>query len=217
MKPLIAAVAVTLLLADLSPAAAQGRQPLTRGDVSGTAGWLGVNTTEFDSYNNWHGQALFTVGAGWYWTDHLKTDIEFGASTTSQIYSAVTVDIAGRPTYVSSLIRFRSSRVAVLQRYQFGRNQWFHPSVGAGVDIVHRRSSQRDEPVYGYDPFTRQNGVLRQPLERSIGGETDVRAAAIGGFKAYITPRAFFLSDMRVTFTSRPEDVLLRVGFGVDF
>ena len=42
-------------------------------------------------------------------------------------------------------------------------------------------------------------------------------ALVVGGFKAYLTPRTFFNGDMRVTFASRAEDILFRIGFGVDF
>jgi hypothetical protein len=217
MKPSMSLAAAVLILWTATLAAAQDRTPLARGDVSGTAGWLAVNTTGLESYNDWHGQGLFTAAAGWYWTDHLKTDVEIGASTATQTYGAVPIDIDGQRHFVSSLIRFSSTRVALIQRYQFGRNQWFHPSLGAGVDIVRTSFSQREEPVLVYDQVTRQNHLLRQPIEHADRDDTEARALVVGGFKAYLTPRTFFLGDMRVAFASRPEDILLRVGFGVDF
>jgi hypothetical protein len=217
MKPLIVTVASVLLLYGASPSAAQNRTPLARGDISGTAGWLAVSTPELDTYNDWHGQGLFTAGAGWYWTDHLKTDVEIGATTTTRTYVTVPIEIAGQRQFVSSNVDFNSTRLALIQRYQFGRNQWFHPSLGAGIDIVHERYSQRDEPIFVYDQFGRQSVVVRNAIDHAATDETGARALVVGGFKGYLTRRAFFLSDMRVAFTSRPEDILLRVGFGVDF
>jgi hypothetical protein len=217
MKALIPSAAAVLFLWTASPGAAQDRSPLARGDVSGTAGWIAVNTTEFESYNDWHGQGLFTFGAGWYWTDHLKTDVEIGTSTETQTYGAFPVDIGGQRHFVTSAIRFSSTRVALLQRYQFGRNQWFHPSVGAGVDIVRESYSRREEPIYVYDQVARQNRLLREPIPYGDEHETALRALIVGGFKGYVTPRTFFLGDMRVTFAARAEDILFRVGFGVDF
>ena len=217
MKPLPATVATVLLLCTASAAAAQNRAPLARGDVAGTAGWLVIDTRELDTYSDWHGQGLFTAGAGWYWTDHLKTDVEIGASTTTQTYVTVPIDFAGQRQFVSSLIRFNSTRVALIQRYQFGRNQWFHPSLGAGVDIVREHYSQRDEPIFVYDQIARQSVTIRAAIDRAGEDRTEAHALAVGGFKAYFTRRTFFLGDMRFAFTSRPEDVLLRVGLGVDF
>lgn len=217
MRALIPAGAAILLLWTTSPASAQNRTPLARGDVTGTAGWIAVNTTETESYNNWHGQGFFTAGAGWYWTDHLKTDLEVAASTTSETYSAIQIDINGQQQYLPTRLRFGSTRVALIQRYQFGRNQWFHPSLGAGVDIVRERYSRRDEPVFGYDQTTRQSRLLREAIEHGLEHEVVARALVVGGFKAYVTPRTFFLADMRITFASWPEDVLFRTGFGVDF
>jgi hypothetical protein len=217
MRPLTPVAAAILLLWSACPAAAQDRKPLARGDVAGTAGWMAVNTTELGSYNNWDGQGFFTVGAGWYWTDHLKTDVEIGASTTTQTYRSTPIDIGGQRQFVSSLIRFSSTRVAMIQRYQFGRNQWFHPSLGAGIDVVRESYSQRDEPIFAYDQITRQGRLVRDGVQHTDEEETDARALVVGGFKAYLTPRTFFIGDMRVAFASRPEDVLLRVGFGVDF
>jgi hypothetical protein len=216
MKPLLPAAAV-LLLWTASAASGQDREPLARGDVTGTIGWIAVNTTGLESYRNWHGQGFFAAGAGWYWTDHLKTDVEIGTSTTTETYSAVPIDVGGQRQFAPSYVRFGSARVALVQRYQFGRNQWFHPTLGGGVDIVRERYSRRDEPFYAYDQVTRQSRLLRTAVRHPEEHETAVHALAVGGFKAYVTPRAFFLADMRVTFASRAEDILFRVGFGVDF
>ena len=213
-RPIAAAV---LLLWTANPAPAQDRTPLARGDVAGTAGWLAVNKSEFDSYNDWHGEGLFTVGSGWYWTDNLKTDVEIGASTETRTYGAAEVEIGGQRHIAPSTIRFRSTRLALIQRYQFGRNEWFHPSLGAGVDVVRERYSRREEPIFFYDQVTRQSRLLRDALEHGDESETEARALVVGGFKAYLTQRTFFLGDLRVTFASRAEDTLLRFGFGVDF
>jgi hypothetical protein len=218
MRPLITTAAAVLLLCNPARGAAQDRTPLARGDVAGTAGWIAVNAPQFDGYNdNWQGQGFFSGGAGWYWTDHLKTDVEIGTSTTAQRYVPFQIEIGGQRQFAPVFVRFRSTRVALTQRYQFGRNQWFHPSLGIGIDLVREHSSRREEPVFIYDQVTRQSRLAREAIQHPDDTESAVRALAVGGFKAYLTPRSFFLADMRVGFASRPEDVLLRVGFGVDF
>lgn len=44
-----------------------------------------------------------------------------------------------------------------------------------------------------------------------------VRPCLETGFKAYMTPRAYFRGDMRVLVHKGIDEVLLRCGFGVDF
>ena len=220
MTPLLAVTGAVLVLSVAGAAAAQDRPPLTRGDVAGTVGWTAVDTTEIGSYSSyapWHGQGLFTAGVGWYWTDHLKTDVEIGATTTTQIYGSIPLEIAGLRQYVPSQIGLSSTRVAVVQRYQFGRNQWFHPSVGAGVDLVRQRITRREDAVFVYDQITRQGRLVRETIQHAAEEDFGARALLIAGFKGYFTPRTFLLGDMRVTFASRPHDVLLRLGIGVDF
>ena len=214
---MIATAAAVLVLWSASPASAQDRRLLARGDVAGTAGWIAVNKTAIDTYNDWHGQGFFTLGAGWYWTNHLKTDVEIAATTATETYGATAVYIGGQRQFAPSFIRFSSKRVALIQRYQFGRNQWFHPSLGAGVDIVRESYSRREDPIFVYDQITRQSRLLREAIQHADEDDTEARALLVGGFKAYLTPRTFFLGDMRVTFASRAEDVLVRIGFGVDF
>ena len=46
---------------------------------------------------------------------------------------------------------------------------------------------------------------------------TEVRPFVATGFKAYMTQRAFFRSDVRVGVRDGVDEVLLRFGFGVDF
>jgi hypothetical protein len=47
--------------------------------------------------------------------------------------------------------------------------------------------------------------------------EVSVRPFLATGFKAYMTPRGFFRSDIRVGFRGGADQVLLRFGFGIDF
>ena len=109
------------------------------------------------------------------------------------------------------------TRLAIGQRYQFFRNAWFHPDVGAGAEVAWVTQTMRLEPVFVYDPA----GRMPAPLEpgRTEGPDTtlEVRPFADVGFKAYMSPRVFFRGSARVTARHGVEDVLLRFGVGVDF
>jgi opacity protein-like surface antigen len=213
MKGFLAAV--VLILAGGTPAFAQG--PLMRGDVSGTLGWLAAATGDYDYYDHWYSSFLGELGAGWYWSNHAKLEISGGATKERTVYGSVTFVQNGLQHYGASRQRFSTRRLSIAQLYQMGDNQWFHPYVGAGVDVVWERTSRRDEAMFSYDIAARQNRLLRNPVEFPASTESTVVPAVSAGFKAYLTPRGFFRSDLRVSFSSGPNDVSLRFGFGVDF
>ena len=214
-------VATCVLVTAPAPLLAQATAPprLMRGDVSGTVGWATTNKSEFRSYNNWHSQGEASLALGWYWTDHHKTEIEVGATTERSTYSSTPFVVTGLPsTYIPSHRTFSSRRVAVIQHDQFRRNEWVHPFLGAGLDLVRERQSRRDEPVFSYDPVTRQSRVTRDAVQYGETTDLDARAVLTGGVKAYFTRKVFGLTDVRVSVgRRRTEDVHWRFGLGVDF
>lgn len=191
---------------------------LARGDVSGILGWFTANRDEFDSSNDWVGDSVFGGASfGWYWTDHLKTEVQFGRTSEVRLYTATPLQIGNTRIFAPSTYTFSTRRLTLGQLYQFGRNEWFHPYAGGGVDVVWDRQQRSDEYVYYFDPVTRQGQVLRERAERGATTDIDPRAFLSAGFKAYMSRRSFFLLDSRLTFADRPEEVLVRIGFGVDF
>ena len=57
---------------------------LPRADAHVTIGWQNLHKPqpEGGSYNDWLNAIFYGgAGAGWYWNDHLKTQIDFGAGT----------------------------------------------------------------------------------------------------------------------------------------
>ena len=191
---------------------------LARGDASGQIGWYTVHKGNFDSYNDWLGDSFYaSAGAGWYWTDHLKTEVHYGGSSEVRLYTSVPLVIGGTQIFAPSRYAFSTRRVSLGQVYQFGRNEWFHPYLGGGLDVVWERTKREDEHVTFYDPVTRQSRLLQE--RRTHPPRTDAHARAFwnAGLKAYLSRRAFFVLEGRMTFTTRPEEVIFRLGFGADF
>ena len=192
---------------------------LVRGDVFGTVGWTNANRSEFTAYNRWRSQASFSLAGGWYWTDHHATRIEFAATTRKQVYNSEPYVFPGNPAiYVPTRRHFATRRFGVVQHYQFRRNEWVHPFVGAGVDAVWDRVSSEQDPVYAYDPVTRQSRLTRGPV--NLGERTTVSARGVltAGVKAYLARKAFVLTDLRVGIgRRRVEDAQWRFGIGADF
>jgi hypothetical protein len=211
---------IAALLAVTTPAGAQEPPPtpLARADIHAAVGWQNLFKEQPQgSYNEWLNGIFYAGGgAGWYWTDHLKTQIDFGAGTEGHQYRYETIFVNGQPTGVSSRIALSKQSVAVTQQYQFFRNRWFHPFVGLGVDFAREKTVEERAPVTIYDSLGR---ISRQvaAAQTLTSQRTLARPIVTTGFKAYMTRRAFFVADTRVMFRQDIDEVLFRFGFGVDF
>jgi len=211
------AVVAAAMTAAADPATAQTEPPVIRGDVAASIGWLSANTPSSTVYddNNWVSSLFGTVSGGWHWTDNIKTELDFGAGTKVSTYRTDPITIDGRPTYQTTRTTFSRRTLAIGQQYQFFHNVWFHPHLAAGATVTWERATARGNPIFFYDP----RGALFAAPGTVEGPRTKVtvRPFVGSGFKAYMTDRAFFRSDIRMTFRGGLDEVLLRIGFGVDF
>jgi hypothetical protein len=213
---LLAALCCTLAVPAHSQPAPPG--PEVRADVSGTLGWAHARFDDTGAHAQWdHGIVHGAVGAGWYWTDHLETEVELFGNGTAEIFAFERVESVAQTTYRSSRIERRSAGLGLSQLFQFFRNAWFHPYVGAGLDLRRETREEEVEPVVAFDNVT-QRPVTIEPARR-IGPTSALaaRAFAIGGLKAYLSQRALFRSDLRIGLDTEAGDVVVRAGFGVDF
>ena len=224
MKRLILLAAASLLLAPAPRLLAQDNaqpspQRLMRGDVSGTINWVSINKSDVRSYNDWHSQFGVSGGAGWYWTDHHKTQVDFAATTAASVYSSQPYLVAPQQqTFVTTVRSYESQRVTLIQLYQFRRNEWVHPFLGAGIDIVREESSGRDDPIYWYDQVLRQSRLARDSVRYGDQSKIAARGVLTTGVKAYFSRKVFALTDLRVNVSShRAEDMQWRFGLGADF
>ena len=190
-----------------------------RGDISGTVSWVTLNKSDVRSYNDWHSQFGVSGGAGWYWTDHHKTQVEFAATTAASVYSSEPFVVGPQQqTFVTTVRSYESQRVSLTQLYQFRRNEWVHPFLGAGLDIVREQSSGRDDPAFWYDPIVRQSRLARDSVRYGTQSEIAARAVLTAGVKAYFSRKVFAVTDLRVAVSShRAEDTQWRFGLGADF
>jgi hypothetical protein len=195
-------------------------QPVSRVDVTGIVAWLNADKSGLspDRYDDWYNRAAFAgAGAGWYWTDHLKTEVDGGIS--SRVTRRV-VDYSSTPERLrisEDEYQFVTRRIGVAQQYQFGRNVWFHPWLSAGVDFTWEQIDETEGPTQVIDNVGRQTRI--EPGEGVLPRRTEftARPFAALGFKTYMAPRTFFRTDMKFVFRSGVDEVLLRFGIGVDF
>jgi outer membrane protein W len=192
-------------------------QPLVRADFTGIIAWLNVNKSGLTEYNDWYNRSAYGgAAAGWFWTDHLRTEVDIGASSPAELYAARPIDLDGVRTYTYSEYRFSTRRIALSQQYQFLRNVWVHPHVGVGLDVTWERTERTDEPVFTFDSVTRATKIARPEFTAEPTTQVLYRPFAEIGFKAYMSRTVFFRADMRTVFHSGLDELLLRFGVGVD-
>ncbi|HVQ12622.1 MAG TPA: hypothetical protein VMS40_03485 [Vicinamibacterales bacterium] len=200
------APAVTLLPANPS-----------RWDVAAHVTWLGERRADQAfRWDRWINVASGGGTIGYYWTSHLKMELDVSGSTEDEIYSVEPIALPGTNTLfpLQRDHEFRVTTAAVGVVGQFFDNIWFHPFVSAGLEIVREREHV-ETTVQGFPPRSFPPAIDTEP-------ETIVRFAArpyiATGFKVYVSERAFIRSDMRTSWSS---DGLAALGWhngiGFDF
>jgi hypothetical protein len=189
-----------------------------RPDVAGSLGWLNVNKSELSDGNDWYNRSVQgALTFGWYWSTHIKTEIEVSASTDAELYAAREEFINGSRVFVASEYVFGTKRLTLSGQYQFGENAWFHPHLAAGIDVNRETRRRLDRDVYVYDPAARVPALVHRAVQHPAVSDTHVRPVIGAGFKGYFTQKGFVRSDLRLTVGKRVEEAVVRFGIGVDF
>jgi hypothetical protein len=211
-------IAGGVVLSCSSAAWAQGNPaPVVRADAAGSLGWFNAKEPIGPDDSDWYSRsALGSAFGGWYWTDHLKTEIEAGGSTKARLYSYTSRYENNQPEFTSTRAEYSTRRIGVSQHYQFFRNAWFHPFIGGGVDLIWTTSEI--EALTSYPQVT-PPGTPRLPDERYVqpkSTDLNVHPFALVGYKAYFNQWVFFRNDLRLSFDSGVDEVAIRFGIGVD-
>jgi len=187
----------------------------SRWDVAAHITWLGERRTgpSFTS-DRWINVASGGGIVGYYWTSHLKTELDISRSGEDEIYSFELIALPGTNTFfpLQREHTFRVSTVSVGLVAQFFENAWFHPFISGGMEIVREREHV-ETTLPPVPPRAVTPPIVTEP-------ETVVRHAArpyvATGFKAYVSERAFIRTDVR---TSWSTDGLAALGWhsGVGF
>ena len=203
-----------------TPAVTLTPENRARWDAAGQIGWLGVNKSELaPDWNDWYDAASFTGSAGYYWTPHLKAELDISTTTQGDIYTYEPLLVPGDsypyPRPVQDF--FRATAVSAGLAYQFFENQWFHPFIGTGVEAVaessRRNLAQQLIPGRGGIP-----PILQPAQTTEWQTAVTARPFVLGGFKWYVSERAFVRTDLRSSFSSDGwKSVVWRAGVGFDF
>jgi hypothetical protein len=205
-----------------APSAAE-IEPMPRWDVSGAMGWRTVLVQD-ELYDDWDHRFAYVGTFGYYWTPHLKTEVEIGGASESEFYTTRPAQVTGLQftPYVQTdhhvtTVPIAGARVV----YQFFENQWFHPFAGVGVtlDVSRDRThTPRQTAFIPSRPNQPPETVVIAEESRSSDTFRDTRAAFLLGFKAYGSAHAFVRGDVLWTVGSgRGRYRSFRFGMGVDF
>ena len=208
-----------LLACVIFPSWTTAQEVLPENDAAVSIGWSG-SEYRVEEYDRWRGNLFLSATGGRYWTDHLKIDFEAGwhSQTNDETYDEVVVD--GVQTYAISHYRVRDVRLSISQSFQFGRNQWVHPYVGIGADVIHRQSvldrptqsRLQAVPVSGRSPIS-----VTIPARRESDARMLVRPFLKSGLKMYASERTFFLTELKLGFAPDLDHALWKLGLGFDF
>ena len=209
-----------ITLAAATPALSQTqplRSPIARLDTTAVVGWLNANKGELDEYDSWYSAATAGASVGWYWTNHLKTELEYVVSSEVERDVYTFTQVGPLSINRESVFHFGTRRLAVGQHYQFRRNVTFHPYITAGVDLNWESIEQEDDEERVFDTVARAQrpGAPAEHFPKRT--EVHTRPFAGLGFKAYMSPRSYFRTDMKFVIDKGVEEVLFRFGVGVDF
>jgi hypothetical protein len=205
-------VPLLLLAALLSPgmAAAQAaRPPVSRLDLTVSTGWFAADRSVSSCCDSGWSAGLFKgVAAGYYWTDHLKSEVGIAAPGSTEGYSFSSTRLPnGLVNYTSEEHRIDGTKVSIAQTYQFGRNSTFHPFIVGGADI-----DREHDTIERFTSSSSSSHTTDTRVETSIRA----RAFAGAGFKAYFSERAFFRGEARFAGGQRADQMTWTAGVGVD-
>ena len=212
----------------VSSAAAQDRPAtitltppeIRRWDVAAHVAWLNVNKSGIGaSWNEWYDAAAFGALVGFHWTPHLKSEVDLVTSSEGDIYSDLITVLPGEPIPVfrSREHFFRTTALSAGVTYQFFENSLVHPFVGLGVAFVRERERIETPPTFA--PSRDPRLPVRVPaLEPETRLRHLVQPFLAGGFKAYVSERAFIRGELRSSLSAgRLAALAWRAGAGIDF
>jgi hypothetical protein len=203
---MLAVLAGTSGLAHAQPAS----PPLTGFDFAVSIGAFTADRSETPGDTSWSGSFFKGMSAGYYWSDHHKTEVEVGFPNPTESYSYSNQRLANGTFLSTSDERtYSGPKFAIAQVYQFGRNAPFHPYAFAGVDI--------DREHVDLERHTFISGPRPIEGEESLSSDR-VRARGFtgAGFKAYAAERVFFKGEMKLDIGQSLNQVTWKAGVGVD-
>jgi len=220
---MVRALVCLTALASSADASAQQATHLklpARWDAAGQLSMVNRNRSELSRWDHWYTVAAINGTGGYYWTPHFKSEFEIGMGGEGTIDAEEETAVPGQ---TFPYVRYRDHKlremtVGATALYQFFENQWVHPFVGGGAEFVRERHLADALPAASVR-FSAAMPMLPVPAIPAVDTISySVRPVLTGGFKFYVSPRAFVRTDVRTALSAeRPAAWQWRGGIGFDF
>lgn len=192
-----------------------------RWDVNWNAGFFGHSPGEGDRYNNWYSEGRYAASIGYYWTEHLKTELEFAHSGEGQQYFQEVARVPGSGALhsipVESFHRLQQTSLRLV--WQFGDNTWVHPYVNAGYLLDADRQHRHSPMTFSYpgDPRVVPPVLVRPAINSEKRVEYRRGGSLGGGAKFFVSPNTYINTGLQWTFAGPAKTITFLSGFGVEF
>ena len=225
----------TILLLIGSPAVAQTiavpqTAELARWDFNVSAGFFENRPFEVSdpfSGDDWYGEGRYSASIGYYWTEHVKTELEFAHTGEGRRWTQEIITIPGTSIRhpIGTEVFHRPQQTSARAVWQFNENTWVHPYLNAGVVFDAERRTWQSPAQFYYPPYTpNAPTTVRPPVlvrpEIARGSKVMEYRAGItvgGGSKFYMSPNTYLNAGMQVTYAKPAITASVLVGIGVDF
>jgi len=211
-----------VLVAVSGPAQAQPPGDPKKWEVAGSAALFyaapGDNGTQ--ERDQWYFEGRYSAAIAHYWTENLKTEVEYATSGEGSTYRLEYRTVPGNPPNfpygVESFHRLEQASVRMV--WQFGTNRWVHPYISGGFVGDRERHRVHIPEQYQYvsgrssDPIVRVGEFDAEP---TVDYRLGVTAGA--GLKAYVSPNAFFNMGAIGSYSRPAATLSFLAGFGLDF
>jgi hypothetical protein len=192
----------------------------SRWDAAAQVTWLGEQRQDrLNQWDRWFNVASGGGIVGYYWTSHFKTEFDISTSTEGETYSIEPILLPGAtvPLFLQRDHEYRITTASAGLIGQFFENAWFHPFVGAGIELIREREHVETAVPIGPPRDPRAPAII--PVPQSETRERyGARPYLATGFKAYVSESAFIRTDIRTSWSSDGLAALAwRSGVGVDF
>ena len=200
--------------------AAQAQQP--KWDLNLNAGAFGANPGEREyPYNDWYTEGRYAASIGYYWTEHLKTELEFAHSGQGSRFIQDFAHVPGtsviQPISIEAFHRIQHASARVV--WQFLDNAWVHPYVNAGYvfEAERRRHHAPIQYYYPGDPRTRPPILVRPEFNGDSHHEYRSGVSVGAGSKFYVSSKAYINTGLQWTAAPPAKTLTVLGGFGVEF
>jgi hypothetical protein len=194
-------------------------------DAAGTIGVFAGHTPRPDAArysDDWFQAAQGGLIVGRHVTRQLKVEIDGSITGPGRqiVERLVTIPGFPAPYPVGAEVETSVGSLGMAVTWQFRDNEWVHPFARVGVSA----DFERRQLVRAWDQAFYPSGRggpgptgLAGPAEEGPTTTTSARAMVGGGAKLYVSPHTFVRTEGIVAFGRSRQNVILRIGFGLDF